>query len=464
MTDFHCIRNNNNVRVPNSRVCGFRTSNNATKKGWSSGLKTGSDNLCGHRMSRFSTDLEADEANETCQGNTNWLGYDGASFNRTRVNNPWELEREAFRSGGTWVQNSAPNLPKNERNGMGNYNLQRPSFTAPDILPRHEIDFDKINALNLAQFGAKVQLGEETLEALLGVSLPDPSDRSWIAEYNRRKAAGETEEQLKRNPPFGRPQRMIKKRINFGEAKLNLDGSVAAITAAVEAGRAETLEQRRVLGIEVARVLGTAENIRDLSRRQTTQITNAVNRLKIPKDWRANNFEHRFWTNDEFKQKKGPISLFLMSNIQPDRSPNQPLMSWDRGRNSYNPAGLLQVFQMGAGGGDNRKVLDLQNRTIEIKSRIMPLLLAGIDDGKFNGVDVRPAAPVEEKKEEGLASFVSAELIAAMPEIRDWEVATRGGTPADLLEIYRARGITPPPALVVAATPLELVPGEFGVP
>lgn len=389
MTDFHCIRKNQNVRVPNSKVCGFRTSNHMTKKGWSSGLKTNSDNNCGHRLSRFSTDQEADCATEKCNGNTNWLNYEGVTFNKTRVNEPWALERGAFRAGSNYIQKTTPQLPVNNRIGNGNYNLSRPAFLAPDILPRDPLDFEKISALNLAQFGAKVQLSEKTLNDLLGVVIPDPSDRSWLDEKNRRIRLGETEEQLERNPPLGRPQRTIKKRINFGEAKLGLQASINAIKTAVDAGRAETIEQKRLLGLEIARVFSSTENIRKLTGRNMSELKQAIDRLKVPNSYLANGFKHRIFSFREFVEQQGLITLFLLSDLNiPDL--NTPIKVEARGGFIY--VSLSNMINAMMLEGDNTWYLDLGQKALIRKVTAEQLVLLGVDDGLLDGSPVKPSA------------------------------------------------------------------------
>jgi hypothetical protein len=470
MTDFHCIRKHENVRVSNNKVCGFRTQNRATKKGWSSGLRTGSDNACGHRLSRFSTDEQAECASNYCEGNTNWLAYDGPEFYNARVNEPWALHRDAFRAGTSHTINQNIHLPPNQRHGMGNYEMVRPAFTAPRIEPRQALDFDKINAINIAQFGQKIQLGEKTLEALLGVKMPDPSDRSWIDEYNRRKRLGETDEQLKRNPPFGRPQRTIKKRINFGEAKLSMDGSLSAIKAAVDAGRAETIEQKRLLGLEIARVLGSTENIRRLTGQNLGVLKDAISRIRVPKNYIANGFDHRIFGNAQYLAQQGLITLFLLANPKITNL-NLPI----RSENSRNPnpdadswISLNSLVSALRRPGDRARYLDLATRRLITKATALRMVRAGVDNGLLDGVPLAPpvpgaaAAAAPEVKEGDLIDFITDELKAAYPGVANWEEAIRGGDPESILELYTNRGIDPPPNLV-AAQPLLVVPGEFGV-
>jgi len=406
MTDFHCIRSHGNIRVPSSKVCGFRTANRATKSGWSSGLRTGSDNACGHRLSRFSTDLQADEAEVKCGGNQNWLNYEGATFNKSRVNHPHQMDRQAFRAGTEVIDRSAESVSvhskhmselSNDRQGTGNYQLRRPAFTAPPVEPRQAIDFDSINAINIAQFGTKIQIGESTLEKLLGVRLPDPSDKNWVVEFERRKASGDSAEQLEKNPPFGRPQRTIKKMINFGEASLDFAGSLAALTAAVSAGRTETLEQRRVLGLVLAQILSSSENVRNLTGRKMAEIKVIVDRLSVPQNYIDNGFTHRIFGNNQYNEQPGLINLFLLSNpliphintpIRTER-PDGEEDGWITMSSM-----ITNLRRKGAG----RRWIDLGTRRLIFKDTAEAMVKAGIDNGMLDGVRI---APGEEKKDGG---------------------------------------------------------------
>jgi hypothetical protein len=123
-------------------------------------------------------------------------------FNPVRVNNKWQMDRRAFLANTTKTSDERVSMPPNFRSGTGNDELRRRNFLAPKIYARDPVDFDKINAINLAQFGQKVRLSQQSLADLMSVEVPDNRDLSWIAEFNRRKALGETDEQLKANPPI----------------------------------------------------------------------------------------------------------------------------------------------------------------------------------------------------------------------------------------------------------------------
>ena len=60
------------------------------------------------------------------------------------------------------------------------------------------------------------------MKDLFEITTVDPEDKLWLEEYNKRIAAGETEEKIKLNPPFGIPQRPLKKMENIGNLFENL--------------------------------------------------------------------------------------------------------------------------------------------------------------------------------------------------------------------------------------------------
>ena len=89
-TEFYSTYFNKTVDIPNPKVCGYKMSNSATKKGWSSGLRAGKDNgVAPQKFSRFSTDWEAENKHK-CEGNRNWLNKDQRiTFIRTRQGQPF---------------------------------------------------------------------------------------------------------------------------------------------------------------------------------------------------------------------------------------------------------------------------------------------------------------------------------------------------------------------------------------
>jgi hypothetical protein len=165
-TTFYSTKRNANVMIPNNKVCGYRISNSIMKKGYSDGVRAGRDNgVVNQSLSRFSTERQREEAGSNCAGNVNWLNHrTGENFNPPEsAKNQFKIDRKAFMAGSELKMNdlntSNNSIDKiNRRIGQGNREIVRPSFMAPTIHARLPIDFDKLQAMDIAEFGAKVQL------------------------------------------------------------------------------------------------------------------------------------------------------------------------------------------------------------------------------------------------------------------------------------------------------------------
>ena len=113
-TKFYSSKLKHDVDIPDREVCGYRTGNSATKKGWSSLVRSGKNNgVVNQKLSRFSTDEEADGV-QPCNGNRNWLNSNQRlQFNRTRGGSIFEIKRPSFKSG-TVVE---PDIPVKRLDG-----------------------------------------------------------------------------------------------------------------------------------------------------------------------------------------------------------------------------------------------------------------------------------------------------------------------------------------------------------
>ena len=192
--DFYCGRQKRQTNISKANVCAWRSSAD-TKRGYVQGVNARTPNACGHRLSRFVTNEDIRDASSHCKGNVNWLNHKGAEFDAVRVNNIHQIKRAGFMAGTQKSPNiDIPRLGEllTKRRGVGDYTITRQNFNAPRVMPRDPVDFDGIRAINIAQFGQKVQLSSKTLAELISMNVADPTDRSWIAEFNRRKLAGES--------------------------------------------------------------------------------------------------------------------------------------------------------------------------------------------------------------------------------------------------------------------------------
>ena len=376
-TRFYSTKRNRKVSVPNSKVCGYRISNHTMKNGYSDGVKASRDNgVVNQPLSRFATERQREDAGSNCDGNVNWLNHrTGGTFQPSESNkNHFSLERNGFKAG--YIYNEKKQAQSitdiNKRAGQGNFELVRPAFQSSAIAPRRPVDFDKLQALDIANFGQKVQLGQEQLEQLTMVAVPDPQDTKWLDEERRLtrilRANGLSDEAINRelevNKPLGREQRTnnVPSKNIARQQGLSFNSKLDEIKQEIDDGRAENRNQQATLAGQMAVILQSQTNVSRLSIDGFNSVNATLRRLKVPRNYKKV-FPRRIiaGNDDYFKNNKGLIAMFLMSNIPVGRTPNQPLLSWNGGTNSYQPVSLLQMYQLTNG----IRFLDMETRTID---------------------------------------------------------------------------------------------------
>jgi len=294
-----------------------------------------------------------------------------------------------------------PNLKPSRRTGLGNRRIVRPSSEAPEIRPR-DVDFDKLAAADIEKSGIKVQLGQKTLEQLFKIQVPDPTDVEWIAEKNRRITSGESEADIKANPPFGRQQRTIAKMTNFGASGLNLDEKIKTLQQAVQSGFADNSTTQAQMIANIALILQNQSDLDRMRQGDTKTIVDSIKQMAIPKNWRDMGFPTRLVSFSQYRipAQKGLINLFLLSNIPQGLTMNQPLLALtvetktkpatvraielkniERNLRKDVRSGIIQT---------PGKFLDLEKREIIPYSMAVELANRGIDGGQLNSV-ARPA-------------------------------------------------------------------------
>ena len=387
--------------IPNNKVCGYRISNDIMKKGYSDGVRAGLDNgVANQRFSRFATERQREDAGSSCAGNVNWINHrKGENFNPPEsAKNQFNINRKAFKAGSIYEEKqTAQSITSiNKRIGQGNREIIRPAFMSPATHARVPIDFDKLQAMDIANFGQKVKLGEEQLTQLTMVAVPDPQDKQFIEERRRLRAVftaqGLTTAQINRelevNKPLGRSQRTINvssKNIARQQG-LTFKSKLAEIKQEIDNGNANNRIQQATLVGQMSTMLQNQDAVARLTSAELNSVNQNLMRLKVPKDYRAVFGGNRIivGNGDYFKDNKGVIAMFLMSNIPSDRTPNQPIKSWNARENQYKPVALLQIYQMGGG-----RFLDMETRTIETP---VSLLNKGLNP-PVGGV-IGPAVPV----------------------------------------------------------------------
>ena len=377
-TTFYSTKRNANVSIANSKVCGYRISNDIMKKGYSDGVRAGRDNgVVNQGLSRFSTERQCEDAGSSCAGNVNWINYRrGENFNPPEsAKNQFNIDRKGFKSGTIYEEKQTAQSISgiNHRIGQGNREIVRPAFMSPAVHARLPVDFDKLQAMDIADFGQKVQLGQEQLEQLTMVAVPDPQDTQWLDEARRLvvslRAQGMSKSQIRQelnvNKPLGREQRtnnVLSKNIARHQG-LSFKSKLAEIKQEIDNGNAENRNQQATLVGQMSVMLQNQDAVARLTAAELRSINQNLIRLKVPKDYRAVFPGRRVIAagrDGYFINNKGVIVMFLMSNIPVDRTPNKPILSWNSQNRTYNPVALLQIYKLGA-----ERFLDMETRTID---------------------------------------------------------------------------------------------------
>lgn len=281
------------------------------------------------------------------------------------------------------IQKVNVELPRNNREGNGNREMMRNNFIAPPIRGREMLDFEKLQAQDIATGGIKVQLGDKTIEKLFKIQVEDPTDLEWIAEYKLRKANGESEASIKQSPPFGRPQRQVTRMRNIGKIGQNLNNDIETLTAAVLQSATETKSEIGNIVATLAKILGTEDNIKQLTEKSLEAIKKVSIRVNIPGDYRVAGFKQRLFSKREYKEQQGLINLFLLSNIPPGLSLETPLAKLDVKGNITSKTTLFNIIPALSSGDGS--FIDLEKRNIIPRLTAISLVEAGVDDGKLDG-------------------------------------------------------------------------------
>jgi hypothetical protein len=405
MTTFYSTKVHRKVDIPHNKVCGYTMTSQDNKRGRISGVRAGKDNgVVPQRLSRFATKHDADER-FACVGNTNWRN-DDIEFHQSRGGRAFNIPRPGFRAGASVVGIHAQELRPNFRNGVGNYEIKRPNFMAASIAPRQHTDFDKLQAMDIANEGQKVQLSDKTIEKLLMVNIPDPTDLSWIAEKARLTAIyqargmtpAEIERELEVNKPLNREQRTTKSSRNIGQATLSMGQKLDHLQKEVEEGRAESrVQQAQIIG-QFALVLADTNAIAGLTQLQLTNLGNALARVGVPTTHKRLGLIPRFVDNAFYLANAGLINLLLFSKVR--ETPNTPQYNYDLMVRNYpgDPVNGMPAVKLTTlvGGlrrpaGNNRRYLDLQRGGIISRAQLRAV--AAVDPlGGFGGAnfDVQP--------------------------------------------------------------------------
>jgi hypothetical protein len=322
-------------------------------------------------------------------------------FTKILDGNIFNFDRPAFKSRTTNLNFNAQKIPRNERAGLGNYDITRHNFDAPEIKPRMALDFDKIQAIDIENFGTKIQLSEKTIEELFHTRIPDPQDTQWLNEKNRLvavyQARGFTPEQieieLNINKPLGREQRTIKTKQNIGQSALSTSDKLYEIKQEIEEGRAESRAQQAILTGQLSLILNDITTLSNLTQTQILNMTIIIARLNLPTTHTQFGLIPRFVDIDYYNANTGMINLLFFANVMGDPNYNNGAgpITFDTpiyALNAQIPT-AIKISSMISGlsrPGNKRLFLDLLNRgTINYKN--MKTIIDGLP-GTINNPEI----------------------------------------------------------------------------
>jgi hypothetical protein len=320
----------------------------------------------------------------------------------------FNMDRPAFKSGVNNC-NCGPQEPidlkkLNKRNGLGNYNIERPAYEAPKIRARIAGDFDKLQAIDIETQGAKIQLSEKTIAELFKTKIGDKTDTKWLAEKARLTALyqtrGMTPQEIERefevNKPLGREQRKITTTQNIAQSSLTVADKIDEIKQEVVDGRGESRAQQAVLTGQLALIFADTQAITQFTQQQLNGLTQTVARLNVPKDRVQLGIIPRIIDIDYYNANRGIINLYIFSNITSDPNYNNGInydlvvynfaggsLTGLPGVNFTSMVSALDRNTLSANGTPQRRYLDLDTRGL-IGFRQLRAFIANIPNGFAN--------------------------------------------------------------------------------
>jgi hypothetical protein len=342
---FYSTKRHGNVEIPANKVCGVRIPNSYMKNNYSDGVRSGLDNgVVNQRLSRFSTEAERQEATSNCAGNVNWLNYKvGETFNPPEnADRQFSIKRPAYKSGVEISRQEADSIDDiNQRNGLGNRRIVRPSFMSPPIKPRITLEFDKLQLLNIQEAGENIKTTENKLGYTTTIQIPDITDFEWLREQTRLRASLRVQftaagfpvneipamiaRELEINKPLGREQRTVSSTTDdvANSDKLTTKNKLQRIIQDVRQGRAETrLGQQAITG-QLINILQDTTAISLLTNIQLTGLGEALARIGVPASHKALGIIPRFVDKQFYDANAGIINLLLFSKVREQPNTNQ---------------------------------------------------------------------------------------------------------------------------------------------
>jgi len=225
-----------------------------------------------------------------------------------KENNNWndaidEIGRPVFNVNTLFRQKSIP-PPFKPNNNWGDAIdlIERPVFDGVQ-------DSSEIEASTFEPYYKRleVEVGDKTLNKVLKIDKKDINDVEWLNEYKRRLNAGESKEQLKRFPPFGRRQNTVRVERSFNNAG-SIDTKLKILNAEMDKSSSNELELAKQLTL----LLNGVEQLEGLQLRMVGELVTRFEAQYTLKEFGFN----RFYTKKGLKElqtnERGKLLLYVL--------------------------------------------------------------------------------------------------------------------------------------------------------
>lgn len=253
--------------------------------------------------------------------------------------NQFSMKRPSFIAGTIDKQKSSDVtlnkfLKLNQREGIGNNEIVRPSFLAQPPIPRMTKEFEQLQLLSADEAGQLIKPGDTSLSYKTRVQIPDATDFKWIDEKKRLTAMYRTQftdagypldqiqalinRELEINKPLGREQRKITKitddvaNINSLDIKQKLD----EIIQEIKDGRGENVVEKQQITTQLALILTDTNRIDRLTRLQLSGLGRSLARIGFPTTYERLGLTARYVDRDFYKNNAGMINLLIFSKVR----------------------------------------------------------------------------------------------------------------------------------------------------
>lgn len=215
-------------------------------------------------------------------------------------------------------------LPKSERSGNGNYEINRLGFYADPIKGR-DVRFDQ---------PVPISTGDVTLGDTY-VMVRDITDVEWIAEERRLRAiltprfttVGTTptlvnalvDKELAINKPLGRDQRLVRKRTEdvSNTKDMSTNSKLQTIFNNIQLGRADSDKAKKDITAQLIQILGDVNALAGIPRNQVQSLTG----LNLPKTNRSFGLVD-VCGKEYYNKNMGLVNLYLLNKANEEGKVN----------------------------------------------------------------------------------------------------------------------------------------------